>query len=44
LRTIIPRNTDIRDAHFSKQDIFAYNPKAKAAFAYRKLINELFYE
>jgi chromosome partitioning protein len=27
LRTIIPRNTDLRDAHFNKQDIFAFNPK-----------------
>lgn len=42
LKTIIPRNTDLRDAHFSKQDIFAFNPKAKAALAYNKLINELF--
>ena len=24
LRTVIPRNTDIRDAHFNKQDIFAF--------------------
>jgi len=42
LKTIIPRNTDLRDAHFSKQDIFAFNPKAKAALAYNKLIHELF--
>jgi chromosome partitioning protein len=42
LKTIIPRNTDLRDAHFSKKDIFAYNPKAKAALAYNKLIHELF--
>lgn len=42
LKTIIPRNTDLRDAHFSKQDIFAYNPHAKAALAYNKLILELF--
>jgi chromosome partitioning protein len=42
LKTIIPRNTDLRDAHFSKKDIFAFNPKAKAALAYNKLINELF--
>lgn len=41
-KTIIPRNTDLRDAHFSKQDIFAFNPNAKAAQAYNKLINELF--
>ena len=42
LKTIIPRNTDLRDAHFSKKDIFAFNPNAKAALAYNKLINELF--
>lgn len=42
LQTVIPRNTDIRDAHFNKQDIFAFNPKAAAAYAYTKLIRELF--
>ncbi len=42
LTTIIPRNTDIRDAHFQKTDIFAFNPHAKAALAYQKLISELF--
>ncbi len=42
LETIIPRNTDLRDAHFSKQDIFAFNPHAKGAAAYEKLIQELF--
>jgi chromosome partitioning protein len=41
-QTVIPRNTDIRDAHFNKQDIFAFNNQAKAAFAYDKLIRELF--
>lgn len=40
-KTIIPRNTDIRDAHFNKQDIFAYNPKAKSAQAYTRFIEEL---
>jgi chromosome partitioning protein len=30
LKTIIPRNVDIRDAHFNKQDIFSYNASAKA--------------
>lgn len=43
LSTIIPKNTDIRDAHFQKQDIFAFNPNAKSAHAYNKLINELFH-
>lgn len=42
LKTVIPRNTDLRDAHFNKQDIFSFNPKAKAALAYQKLIRELF--
>lgn len=40
-KTVIPRNTDLRDAHFSKQDIFTFNPKARTALAYRKLIREL---
>jgi chromosome partitioning protein len=42
IRTVIPRNTDLRDAHFNKQDIFSFNPNAKAALAYQKLIRELF--
>ena len=42
LRTIIPRNTDIRDAHFSQKDIFSYAPQSTSAQAYRKLIQELF--
>jgi chromosome partitioning protein len=42
LSTIIPRNTDLRDAHFNKQDIFGFNPHAKGAAAYEKLIKELF--
>jgi chromosome partitioning protein len=41
-KTVIPRNTDLRDAHFSQKDIFAFNPNAKAALAYNKLIHELF--
>ncbi|MCG3209307.1 MAG: Sporulation initiation inhibitor protein Soj [Anaerolineae bacterium] len=44
LRTIIPRNTDIRDAHFQKQDIFTFSPQSKSAQAYSRLIDELFYE
>ena len=40
--TVIPRNTDIRDAHLRKQDIFSYNSKAKAAHAYERLIEEVF--
>lgn len=41
--TVIPRNTDLRDAHFNKQDIFTHSPDAKAAHAYNKLIDEIFY-
>ena len=40
--TIIPRNTDLRDAHFEKKDIFSFNPNAASAQAYDKLIHELF--
>ncbi len=42
LTTVIPRNTDVRDAHLNKQDIFSFNPHAKAAHAYDRLISELF--
>ena len=40
--TVIPRNTDLRDAHFNKTDIYSCNPRAKAALAYEKLIREVF--
>ena len=40
--TVIPRNTDIRDAHFEKKDIFSYNANAASAQAYTKLIDEFF--
>lgn len=40
--TVVPRNTDLRDAHFEKKDIFSFNPNAASALAYEKLINELF--
>src|SRR6266705_1150727 len=43
IKTVIPRNTDIREAHMNKQDIFSFNPQAKSALAYEKLINELFF-
>jgi len=43
IKTVIPRNTDIRDAHMNKQDIFSFNPQAKSALAYEKLITELFF-
>lgn len=41
-RTVIPRNTDIRDAHFNKQDIFTFSPQSKSAAAYERLLEELF--
>ena len=40
---LLARHVDVRDAHFNKQDIFAYNATAKAAHAYNKLIAELFH-
>jgi chromosome partitioning protein len=40
--TVIPRNVDIRDAHFNKKDIFTFNARSKSAHAYNKLIDELF--
>jgi cellulose biosynthesis protein BcsQ len=40
--TAIPRNVDIRDAHFARKYIFSFNSSAKAAHAYNKLIDELF--
>jgi chromosome partitioning protein len=43
LRTVIPRNTDMRDANFNKLDVFAFSPRSKAAYAYDKLIRELFF-
>jgi chromosome partitioning protein len=42
LTTVIPRNTDIRDAHFNKTDIFSHAPKSKGAAAYRNLVQELY--
>ena len=42
LQTVIPRNTDLRDAHFQQMDIFSFSPHAKAAYAYDKLIREVF--
>jgi len=42
LKTVIPRNTDLRDAHFNKQDIFTFAPQSKSAEAYEHLIQEIF--
>jgi chromosome partitioning protein len=41
---VIPRNVEIKDAHFNRKDIFAFNPHAKSAHAYNKLIDEMFPE
>ena len=41
-KTVIPRNTDLRDAHFNQQDVFTFSAKSPAARAYSKLITELF--
>ncbi len=41
LKTIIPRNTDVRDAHFNKSDVFDYAPQSTSAQAYTRLIDEL---
>ncbi len=40
--TIIPRNVDLKDASFNRQDIFTYSPHSKAADAYQRLIQEVF--
>ncbi|MEZ4530529.1 MAG: ParA family protein [Thermomicrobiales bacterium] len=42
LNTIIPKNVDLRDAHFNQQDIFSYNASSKGSQAYERLIGELF--
>jgi chromosome partitioning protein len=42
LKTVVPRNTDLRDAHFNKKDVFSYAPNSSAANAFNKLIEELF--
>ncbi len=41
--TVIPRNTDLRDAHMNQQDIFSYAPTSNAGQAYSRLIEELFH-
>ncbi len=42
-KTVIPRNTDLRDAHMNQQDIFSYSPNSNAGQAYNRLIEELFH-
>jgi len=41
-KTVIPQNTDLRDAHFNKKDVFTFNSKSPSSRAYSKLITELF--
>jgi chromosome partitioning protein len=41
-KTVIPRNTDIRNSTLARQDIYTYNEKAPVAQAYSKFIRELF--
>lgn len=41
-KSVIPRNTDIRDAIFNKKDIFDFNPSSSSANAYTNLIEEVF--
>jgi chromosome partitioning protein len=40
-KTVIPKNTDIKDAHFQRQDIFTYKSTAPSALAYKKLLKEI---
>lgn len=42
LNTVIPRNTDVRDAHFNRKDIFTHALHSKSAEAYSRLLFELF--
>jgi chromosome partitioning protein len=42
LKTVIPRNVDMKEANASNKDIFAYNPSSRAAEAYERLIEEVF--
>lgn len=41
-KTVIPRNTAIRDAHFHHTDIFEHDPGSTSAQAYKKLLKEVF--
>ena len=42
IKTIIPRNVDLKDASFDRKDIFSYSPNSKGSLAFQKLIKELF--
>ncbi len=41
-QTVIPRNVDVKDASFKKQDVFTYAPRSAGAQAYQRLLEELF--
>jgi chromosome partitioning protein len=41
-KSVVPRNTDLKDASFNKQDVFSYRPKSSSSLAYQKLIREVF--
>ena len=41
-KTVIPRNTSMKDAHSNKESIFQYDPTSKSAQAYDRLISELY--
>ena len=43
-RTIIPRNVAMRDSQLHKTNIFDYAPNSKSALAYKKLIQELYFD
>lgn len=40
--TVIPRNTDLRDAHMNRKDIFSYSASSPAGLAYSRLIEEIY--
>ena len=42
VKTVIPRNVDLKDASFNRKDIYSWNPNAKGSLAFQKLIKELF--
>ena len=42
-QTLIPKNVDMKNAHFNKTDIYQFREQAPAAQAFGKLIDEIFY-
>jgi chromosome partitioning protein len=42
LSNIVPKNVDARDASTARMDLFSYNPKALAAEAYNRVIQEVY--